>query len=144
MAEPLDGEVCLNIHHSCDDAVPFTVTTGSAITYLYRHGRRMMLLYCTIQMTGRSMRTAGWEPGCLMSILHLRSGIRSLTSLYNIIKWWMERGIAGFRIDAIIDIKKALPFRDYAAGRDDGLCDISDMLENAEGIGEFLGEMRGA
>ena len=62
--------------------------------------------------------------------------------VYNIIKWWMGKGIAGFRIDAIIDIKKALPFRDYAAGRDDGLCDISDMLENAEGIGEFLGEMR--
>ena len=62
--------------------------------------------------------------------------------VYNIIKWWLERGIAGFRIDAIIDIKKALPYRDYPAGRDDGLCDISAMLENAEGIGEFLGEMR--
>ena len=62
--------------------------------------------------------------------------------VYNIVKWWMERGIAGFRIDAIIDIKKALPFRDYASEREDGLCDISEMLENAEGIGEFLGEMR--
>ena len=62
--------------------------------------------------------------------------------VYNIVKWWMERGIAGFRIDAIIDIKKALPFRDYPAGREDGLCDISAMLENAEGIGEFLGELR--
>ena len=62
--------------------------------------------------------------------------------VYNIVKWWMERGIAGFRIDAIIDIKKALPFRDYPSAREDGLCDISAMLENAEGIGEFLGELR--
>ena len=64
--------------------------------------------------------------------------------VYNIVKWWMERGVAGFRIDAIIDIKKALPYRDYPSDREDGLCDISEMLENAEGIGEFLGELRDA
>ena len=56
--------------------------------------------------------------------------------------WWFERGIAGFRIDAIINIKKKLPFCDYEPDRDDGLVSIVRMLEDAEGIGEFLEEMK--
>lgn len=51
------------------------------------------------------------------------------------------KGLGGFRIDAIINIKKKLPFSDYPADRADGLCNIERMLEEAEGIGEFLGEM---
>ena len=53
----------------------------------------------------------------------------------------MEKGLGGFRIDAIINIKKKLPFSDYPADRADGLCSVGRMLEEAEGIGEFLGEM---
>lgn len=55
--------------------------------------------------------------------------------------FWLDRGMAGFRNNAIINIKKKLPFRDYEPDRADGLCDIGKMLEEAEGIGEFLGEM---
>ncbi|MBQ6388717.1 MAG: alpha-glucosidase [Mogibacterium sp.] len=62
--------------------------------------------------------------------------------IYRMINWWLDKGLAGFRIDAIINIKKALPFRDYPADRDDGLSDISGMLRDASGIGQFLGEMR--
>jgi oligo-1,6-glucosidase len=62
--------------------------------------------------------------------------------VYKMINWWLDKGLAGFRIDAIINIKKALPFRDYPADREDGLCSIDRMLEDASGIGEFLGEMR--
>ena len=62
--------------------------------------------------------------------------------VYRNINWWLDRGVAGFRIDAIINIKKKLPFRDYPADRDDGLSNIGDMLADATGIGEFLGEMR--
>ncbi len=62
--------------------------------------------------------------------------------VYKNINWWLEKGLAGFRIDAIINIKKALPFRDYAPERSDGLCSINTMLKDAEGIGAFLGEMR--
>ena len=58
------------------------------------------------------------------------------------INWWLDRGLAGFRIDAIINIKKALPFRNYAPDRADGLCSIHTMLREATGVGEFLGEMR--
>ena len=62
--------------------------------------------------------------------------------IFRNINWWLEKGLAGFRIDAIINIKKALPFRDYAPDREDGLCSVGTMLKEARGIGEFLGEMR--
>lgn len=62
--------------------------------------------------------------------------------IYKNINWWLEKGLGGFRIDAIINIKKMLPFRDYEVDRNDGLASIDQMLKEAEGIGEFLGEMR--
>lgn len=62
--------------------------------------------------------------------------------VYKNINWWLDKGLGGFRIDAIMNIKKALPFRNYAPDRDDDLCSIHNMLQEAEGIGEFLGEMR--
>ncbi|MCD8299683.1 MAG: alpha-glucosidase [Clostridiales bacterium] len=62
--------------------------------------------------------------------------------IYKMINWWLDRGLGGFRIDAIMNIKKALPFKDYPADRDDGLCFVGKMIDEAEGIGEFLGEMR--
>lgn len=62
--------------------------------------------------------------------------------VYKNINWWLDRGLGGFRIDAIINIKKALPMHDYEPDREDGLCSINKMLEEAAGIGEFLGEMR--
>lgn len=62
--------------------------------------------------------------------------------VYKNINWWLEKGISGFRIDAIINIKKALPFRNYEPDRDDGLSSIHNMLKEATGIGTFLGEMR--
>ncbi|MDO4632374.1 MAG: alpha-glucosidase [Eubacteriales bacterium] len=62
--------------------------------------------------------------------------------IYKMICWWLEKGLAGFRIDAIINIKKVLPWRDYPSDRADGLCSIQNMLEDAVGIDDFLGEMR--
>ena len=62
--------------------------------------------------------------------------------VYKNIRWWMEKGIGGFRIDAIINIKKPAVLHDYPADRDDGLSSVENMLMEAEGIGEFLGEMR--
>ncbi len=62
--------------------------------------------------------------------------------VYKNINWWLDKGLGGFRIDAIINIKKALPFRDYEPDREDGLCSIHAMLQEAKGIGTFLGEMR--
>ena len=62
--------------------------------------------------------------------------------VYKNINWWLDKGLGGFRIDAIINIKKALPMHDYEPDREDGLCSVGKMLEEATGIGEFLGEMR--
>lgn len=62
--------------------------------------------------------------------------------IYKNINWWLEKGLAGFRIDAIINIKKPLLFSDYPADREDGLCSPEAMLSEASGIGEFLAEMR--
>ena len=62
--------------------------------------------------------------------------------VYKNINWWLDKGLGGFRIDAIINIKKALPMHDYEPDREDGLCSIFAMLQEARGSGEFLGEMR--
>lgn len=61
--------------------------------------------------------------------------------VYKNINWWLDKGLGGFRIDAIINIKKKLPFRDYPVDRADGLSGIDHMLAETEGIGEFLEEM---
>ena len=63
-------------------------------------------------------------------------------SVYSIASWWMDRGIAGFRIDAVTYIKKELPFINRPADREDGLCYIGRSKEIAEGLSVFLGEMR--
>lgn len=62
--------------------------------------------------------------------------------VYKMMNWWLDKGLGGFRVDAIINIKKPLPFKEYPADRDDGLCDLGTAMEKAQGIGEFLGEMR--
>lgn len=62
--------------------------------------------------------------------------------VYRLVNWWMEKGLGGFRIDAIINIKKALPLKDYPADRDDGLSRVQNMLADARGVGVFLKELR--
>lgn len=62
--------------------------------------------------------------------------------VYRNMNWWLDKGLAGFRVDAIINIKKALPFHDYPADRDDGMCSPDVMLAEAKGVGDFLREMR--
>ena len=62
--------------------------------------------------------------------------------IYRMINWWLDRGLAGFRIDAIISIKKVLPFRDFPADQADGLCSLNTMLLEAEGLMDLLQEMK--
>ena len=64
--------------------------------------------------------------------------------VFHMINWWLEKGLAGFRIDAIINIKKDLRFEDFPADREDGLCNPHAMLEAASGVGDFLTMMRDA
>ncbi len=62
--------------------------------------------------------------------------------VYDMINWWLEKGIAGFRIDAIMNIKKPDIYTSYPADREDGLAAIENMLHDAVGIDEFLHEMK--
>ena len=62
--------------------------------------------------------------------------------LYDMINWWLEKGLAGFRIDAIINIKKDLAFPDFEPDGPDGLAACWRMVENANGVGEFLEELK--
>ena len=62
--------------------------------------------------------------------------------VYEMVNWWLDKGLGGFRIDAIINIKKPATFHDYPADRDDGLCSVHAMLEEAEGVGTFLSELK--
>ncbi|MCI8508942.1 MAG: alpha-glucosidase [Lachnospiraceae bacterium] len=62
--------------------------------------------------------------------------------LFEMINWWLDKGIAGFRIDAIINIKKHLDFPDFEADGPDGLCACTKMVESVDGVGEFLEELK--
>ena len=54
--------------------------------------------------------------------------------IYRMINWWLDKGLAGFRIDAIINIKKDLAFPDMEPDGDDGLASCWRMVENVEGV----------
>lgn len=62
--------------------------------------------------------------------------------LFAMIRWWLEKGVAGFRIDAICFIKKDQSFPELPADGPDGLANPGSHWMVHEGIGEFLGEMR--
>ncbi|MEE1250714.1 MAG: alpha-glucosidase [Lachnospiraceae bacterium] len=62
--------------------------------------------------------------------------------LYNMINWWLDKGLAGFRIDAIINIKKNLAFPDFEPDGTDGLAGCWKMVESVDGVGEFLEDLK--
>lgn len=61
--------------------------------------------------------------------------------IYKMINWWLDKGLAGFRVDAIINIKKKIPYKNYPADRDDGLSSLEHMLADTHGVIDFLDEM---
>ncbi len=96
---------------------------------------------------------SAWEkaPGTDLYYLHLfAKGQPDLNwenkkvreELYKMINWWLDKGLAGFRIDAIINIKKTDSFPDYEPDGDDGLVRCTRMVEEAQGIGDLLQELR--
>ena len=62
--------------------------------------------------------------------------------IYKMINWWLDKGVAGFRIDAIINIKKDVNFPSYEPDGADGLVHCTKMVESVEGVDEFLEEMK--
>lgn len=61
--------------------------------------------------------------------------------IYKMINWWLDKGIAGFRIDAIINIKKDLEWRSLPSDRENGLVPVPESLVNAQSIEPFLHEL---
>ena len=62
--------------------------------------------------------------------------------IYKMINWWLDKGIAGFRIDAIINIKKDLEWRSLPSDRENGLVPVPESLVNAKPIEPFLQELK--
>lgn len=62
--------------------------------------------------------------------------------LYEMVNWWLEKGLAGFRIDAIINIKKDLTFSDLDPDGPDGLANCWRMVENVDSVGIFLEDLK--
>ena len=91
-----------------------------------------------------------WEPvpGTDLYYLHLFAtdlnwnNPKMKEELFAMIRWWLEKGVAGFRIDAIINIKKDPNFPDFPADGPDGLASCTKMVEEVEGVGELLEELR--
>ena len=58
------------------------------------------------------------------------------------INWWLDKGLAGFRIDAIINIKKDPAFPSFEPDGPDGLATCVKMVEEVEGVGEYLEDIK--
>lgn len=63
-------------------------------------------------------------------------------SLYDMVNYWLEKGIAGFRIDAITFIKKDLTYKSLEADGVDGLVKCTKTSRNQPGIEKFLHELK--
>lgn len=67
---------------------------------------------------------------------------RMKQDLYDMINWWLDKGLAGFRIDAIINIKKDVNFPDLEPDGPDGLAGYHRAVEQTNGVGELLEELK--
>ena len=61
--------------------------------------------------------------------------------LYKIVNYWLEKGIAGFRVDAINSIKKDARYLDLPVDGADGMAHNVEYTLNQPGIEEFLSEL---
>lgn len=95
---------------------------------------------------------SAWEPvGDGRWYLHLFSkkqpdlnwentGLRQ--KLYEMVRFWLDKGLGGFRIDAIVHIKKMPGLPSGKPDGTDGLVGCFDYARNCEGIGDLLTELR--
>lgn len=61
--------------------------------------------------------------------------------LYQMINWWLDKGIAGFRVDAINFIKKDISWRNREPDGVDGLVKCTKASRNQPGMEKFLAEL---
>ncbi|WP_037353872.1 alpha-glucosidase [Selenomonas sp. FC4001] len=63
-------------------------------------------------------------------------------ALYDAANFWLDKGVGGFRIDAIVYIKKPAVFADGKPDSDDGMVNIHSMIANTPGILDYLHEFK--
>lgn len=62
--------------------------------------------------------------------------------LYRMLNWWLDKGVKGFRMDAITYIKKDMQFPSLEPDGPDGRTDVAKACLNQPGIGELLKELK--
>ncbi len=62
--------------------------------------------------------------------------------IYKMVNWWLDKGLSGFRIDAIINIKKDLSFPMLEPDGDDGMSMCWNMLGTRDEVAVFLQELK--
>lgn len=62
--------------------------------------------------------------------------------IYQMVNFWLEKGISGFRIDAIGNLKKTNLTEQLPPDGPDGMCSISKYILNQPGIEVWLNELR--
>lgn len=65
-------------------------------------------------------------------------------AIYQMINWWLDKGIAGYRIDAITHLKKDLDWTSLPPDDDDGLVVVTKKGQNRPGLNKFLDELKAA
>lgn len=65
-----------------------------------------------------------------------------MQEIYTMINWWVGKGIAGFRIDAILNIKKTMIEGNVEPDGDDGLVAINGYIINQPGIKDLLQDLK--
>ena len=62
--------------------------------------------------------------------------------IYDMINWWLDKGIAGFRIDAITYLKKDQDFASIPADEKDGTVNVDKKSQNRPGLGVILSDLK--
>ncbi len=65
-------------------------------------------------------------------------------ALRDVANFWVDKGVGGFRMDAISYIKKPAEFVDGTPDADDGMVGIHTMTANTDGILDYLNEFKDA
>jgi len=63
-------------------------------------------------------------------------------ALYDVANFWIEKGVGGFRLDAVVYMKKPADLADGKPDASDGLAFIHDRTANTEGILDYLREFK--
>ncbi|GIM30424.1 alpha-amylase [Clostridium polyendosporum] len=62
--------------------------------------------------------------------------------LYDMVNYWLDKGLAGFRVDAITFIKKDQSYESIPSDGVDGLAKVTKCARNQKGIEKFLTELK--